>query len=193
MDDETYVKIDLNQIPGQKFYVALERLSVADKYKFTKVDKFGKKLLIWQAICSCGQKSASFVTSTTLNSEIYMKECLEKELLPLIRQHQHPVTFWPDLASCHNSRATINWYEANQVNVVPKSMSPPNCPEFRPIEQNWAIVKGKLKKTGSVVKSNKEILSSWNKCAAEVTSEDVRGMMSSAKGKVRTFIRSVKI
>ena len=34
MDDETYVKMDFKQIPGQKFYVASKHLNVADKFKF---------------------------------------------------------------------------------------------------------------------------------------------------------------
>ena len=50
LDDETYVKVDQKQIPGQKFYIADKRLNVPSKYKFIKVYKFGKKLLIWQAI-----------------------------------------------------------------------------------------------------------------------------------------------
>ena len=71
MDDETYVKVDTNQIPGQKFYVASKRLGVTDKYKFIKVGKYGKKLLVWQSICSCGGKSKAFVTSSTLTSKLY--------------------------------------------------------------------------------------------------------------------------
>ena len=134
MDDETYVKMDFKQIPGQKFYVASKRLNVANKFKYIKVDKYAKKMLIWQAICSCGLKSRAFVTSQTLNSNIYVTECLQKRLLPFIKQHNKPVIFWPDLASCHYSRATINWYETNGVSVVPKDVNPPNCPNFRPIE-----------------------------------------------------------
>jgi hypothetical protein len=74
MDDESWMKFDQGQIPGQKFYVATHRLNVADIRKYIKVDKFGKKLLICQAIYSCSLMGKSFVTSKTLNSELYMKE-----------------------------------------------------------------------------------------------------------------------
>lgn len=190
MDDETYIKMDLKQLPGQKFYAAKERLGVVDKYKFVKVDKFCKKLLIWQAICSCGFKSKPFVTSSTLDSKIYIKECLQNRLLPFIRQHQDPVLFWPDLASCHYSKATMAWYEANGVDVVPKDMNPPNCPEFHPIEQYWADIKGKMKKTGVIVKNDKDMTARFNKAAAEITQAHVRDMMGSIKGKVRNFIHT---
>jgi len=193
MDDETYVKVDQGQIPGQKFYVATHRLNVPDKYKYVKVDKFGKKLLIWQAICSCGLKSKAFVTSKTLNSELYMKECLEKRLLPFIKQHRSPVMFWPDLASCHYSRATQGWYEANQVNIVPKELNPPNCPEFRPIEKYWAIVKDIFRKTRAAITNDKSMLAQWNKCANKVARSLVQDMMSSIKRKVRDYIRNDRI
>lgn len=93
IDDETYVKVDQNQIPGQKFYIADRRLNVADKYKYVKVDKFGKKVLIWQAICTCSLRSRAFATARTLNSDIYMKECLQKRLLNLIKKHNRPTNF----------------------------------------------------------------------------------------------------
>ena len=57
MDDETYVKMDFKQIPGQCYYASKIRGNVSDKYKYVITDKFSKKLMIWQALCSCGKKS----------------------------------------------------------------------------------------------------------------------------------------
>lgn len=54
------------------------------------------------------------------------------------------VLFLPDLASCHYSKATLAWYEANKVDFVPKAKNPPNCPELRP------IVNGPSKNTGKL-------------------------------------------
>ena len=93
MDDETYVKMDFKQIPGPRFYVAKLRGRVNSKYKYIQVDKFAKKVLIWQAICSCGKKSQGFGTKLCMNSQLYMTECLEKRLLPLIKAHNVPVMF----------------------------------------------------------------------------------------------------
>ena len=190
IDDETYVKIDQNQIPGQKLYIADRRLNVADKYKYVKVDKYGRKLLIWQAICSCGLRSRPFVTSGTLNSDLYTKECLEKRLLSFIKRHKQNIKFWPDLASSHYSRKTMNWYRNNHVDVIPKSHNPPNCPEFRPVEKYWAIVKQKMKKVRAVIKSETAMLNQWNIYSGKVSDETVHIMMGGIKKKVRRFLRT---
>lgn len=85
MDDETYVKMDFRQIPGQKFYVAITRGDVPARFKFVFADKFARKLMIWQGICSCGEKTKVFVTKESMNTELYKKECLEKRVLPFIK------------------------------------------------------------------------------------------------------------
>ena len=59
-DDETYIKYDHQQIPGAVYYIAEYRGKADKKFKYTKHDKFAKKALIWQAICSCGKKSAPY-------------------------------------------------------------------------------------------------------------------------------------
>ena len=84
MDDETIVKADLKQLPGLEFYTSLQRGKVDDYFKAKKLLKFSKKYMVWQAICSCGLKSEIFITTGTLNQQIYVGECLEKRLLPFI-------------------------------------------------------------------------------------------------------------
>lgn len=190
IDDETYVKLDQGQVPGQKFYVSDKRLNVPDKFKFIQLEKYGKKVLIWQTVCSCGLKSRSFATCATLNSDLYIEECLEKRLLPFIRSHDSPVMFWPDLASCHYSRKTLSWYETNEVNFIPKECNPPNTPEFRPIEQYWAIVKKIFKKTRAAITNEQEMSRIWNTCSQKVNQRVVRIMMTSIKRKVRKYLRT---
>lgn len=189
MDDETYVKCDFKQIPGKKFYVSTIRGNVPNKYKYVLQDKFAKKFLIWQGICSCGLKSKIFVTSSTMNKEVYMKECLQKRLLPMIQLHTHPVIFWPDLASCHYAKDTQIWYETNQVEYIPKKWNPPNCPDLRPIEIFWAIVKQKLLKSGGTTTTAEKMRQKWKKHADTVDKELVQRLMSSIKRKTRRFIR----
>jgi hypothetical protein len=190
MDDETYVKNDFKQLPGQKFYVSTIRGNVPDINKFVLQKKYAKKLMIWQAICSCGIKSKAFVTSLKMDRHLYMKECLKKRILPMIRSHNVPVKFWPDLASCHYAKDTIKWYEDNNVDLIPKNMPPPNCPQLRPIEQYWAIVKRKLKKNGGEAKDAQQMLQKWNMHAGKVSSDVVQHMMGSIRKHVREFIPS---
>jgi hypothetical protein len=118
----------------------------------------------------------------------YQKECLEKRVLPHIRSHQASVKFWPDLASCHYSKSTLKFYEDQNVDVVPKKFNPPNCPELRPIERYWAIMKQKLFKTGGTVKNSADLLQKWNRQASNVTISSVQNLMGSINRKTRQFI-----
>lgn len=150
MDDETYIKADSKQIPGQQYYSKRVDRNVNDRFKYKYVEKYPKKYLIWQALCSCGLQTAPYVTSGTLTSETYIKECLQKRLLPLYRQHDTTPIFWPDLAAIHYSRVTISWFEANKINYVVKDLNPPNCPTLRGIEKYWAALKREVgKRPGS--------------------------------------------
>lgn len=193
MDDETYVKCDFRQLPGQKFYVSQFRGNVLPKYKYVLQDKYAKKMMIWQTICSCGKKSRSFVTNATMTSDLYVKECLQKRLLPFIRSHNCRVVFWPDLASCHYAKSTMAWYEKNGVEVLTKNMNPPNCPQLRPIEIFWAIVKRSLKKNGGASKDIASMTKKWNQHAGNVSEEVVQKLMAGIKKKTRLFIRSSEL
>ena len=73
LDDETYIKADFKQIPGQEFYTSKSRRDAPEDCKVKKRSKFPKKILVWQAICSCGKRSRSFITTGTVNGEIYKK------------------------------------------------------------------------------------------------------------------------
>ena len=86
------------------------------------------------SICTCGRRSKPYVARGTISSQNYIKECLEKRLLPFIRSHNISSIFWPDLAPAHYSNLTMTWYRDNNIKIVPKDMNPPNCPELRPIE-----------------------------------------------------------
>lgn len=190
MDDETYVKLDFKQIPANNYYVAKFRGRVMKRFKYILQDKFAKKLLIWQAICSCGQKSKVFVSPSTLTADLYIKECLEKRLLPMIRKHNCSIIFWPDLASCHYAKKTLEWFRTHEVAIVDKQMNPPNCPQLRPIEIYWAIVKRKLNKTGGVARNAQDLRRKWNACAEKVSERLVQELMGGVNRKTREFIRS---
>ena len=82
MDDETYVLEDFKQLSGMSFHTAMQRNGVEEPFKTKKKAKFSKQYLVWQAICNCGRASQSFITTGTVNKEIYREECLKKRLLP---------------------------------------------------------------------------------------------------------------
>lgn len=189
-DDETYLKFNFKQLPGRSYYVSKIRGKVNPRFKYIQCDKFGKKAMIWQAICSCGLRSSSYCTKNTMKTENYLNECLKKRLLPLIRKHNGPVLFWPDLASCHYSKPVLSWMEAEGINFVKKTMNPPNCPELRGIERFWAIVKRRLLKNGASMTSIEKLKKRWDLEVKKAGPELVRRVMGGINGKFRKFIRT---
>lgn len=187
MDDESYIFADFQQLPGKEFYIATKRYGVAERFRKKCLTKFAKKYLVWQAICCCGARSKVFVTTGSINSEIYMKECLQKRLLPFLNSHNKSPLFWPDLATCHYSNAVMRWYAENGVRVVPKEANPPNCPELRPIEKYWGICKGILRRTKKFAKNEKSFKRYWKNAAKSVPNSSVQRMMQAVKSRVRRF------
>lgn len=172
---------------GNLFFTAKDKFSIPEHVRTQKMSKFAKKFLVWQAICTCGKRSAPFVTQDTMNGQVYMKECLQKRLLPLLKAHNVPTIFWPDLASCHYSKDVLKWYADNKVNFVPKMFNPPNTPELRPIEKYWAIMKQHLLKRPKVVKTVEELKKVWVYMQKTVDSQVVQNLMAGVKAKVRAF------
>lgn len=190
MDDETYCKADFNQLPGKEFYTAFKRGGVSNKFKQKKVSKFPKQYMVWQAICTCGRRSQDVVVKGSINSKVYIEKCLEGPLKALIRQHQGSVLFWPDLATSHYARSTLQWYDANNINYVPKEANPPNCPELRPIEKYWALMKRSLKNTKKVSQNERDFQNKWRRAYRVVDENTVQNLMNGVKKKVRAFYQN---
>ena len=71
-----------------------------------------------------------------MKKDIYIKECLEKRLLPFINSNHAKGTFlfWPDKASSHYAGTTRQFLEKNTIDFVPRDNNPTNLPQSRPIE-----------------------------------------------------------
>lgn len=189
MDDETYVKMDLSTLAGPQFYHAMKGEVVPDEIKGISSEKFGKKIMVWQAICSCGKRSTPFFTSGTVNGKIYRDECIKKRLLPLYRKHTNPPLFWPDLATCHYSNDTVDLYKQKNIDFVLKDDNPPNCPSLRPIERYWAIMKRMLRNDGQDINSIEQFKKKWSATSKKITTKVVQNLMVGIRRKVRKFHR----
>lgn len=84
MDDETYVPADPEQVPGREFYTEIPNEHLDESKKVKKVKKFYEKYLVWQAISSNGLVSSSYIQKGTMNSDVYLEECVKKRLIPFI-------------------------------------------------------------------------------------------------------------
>ena len=77
--------------------------------------------MVWQAVSSDGLPSDFFVFEKgSMNSEMYLKECIVKRLIPFIKKSYQnaKVLFWPDLATIHYTAAVLNILKQEKVYYV---------------------------------------------------------------------------
>ena len=65
-----------SQIPGQQYNTQIPGETVREEFKIIKLDKIPAKYLVWQAICSCGQWSAIFIATGTVNADICIEDTI---------------------------------------------------------------------------------------------------------------------
>ena len=115
MDDEKYFTFSGHNQPANAGYYSSDKRKCPDNVRFAGKEKFPTKVLVWIAISARGLSKPVIRQSKSdaINSDIYISECLEKKLLPFIREHHQDLNyiFWPDLASAHYSKATVAWMD----------------------------------------------------------------------------------
>jgi transposase len=187
MDDETYVMADSSQTKLQRYYKAKAKEDVSDQYRFQPKQKYPKKFMVWQALDDNGNATDPFIFEGTMNSELYVKECLKKRLVPFIQIH-HPnskILFWPDMATSHYAENVTSFLEENKIDYIKKKDNLPNCPQARPIEKFWAICKQKYAETGKQYKTLRNFKIAWNKISNEVINESGKALMMNTKQKLK--------
>ena len=112
MDDEIHVKFDSETLLGPQLYTKQQGSIVSDTISTVRVEKFVEKALVWQAIWSYGLKLQSFVTKSTMNAQVYEKECLEKRLVQFYEKNKVSAIFCPDLATAHYAKSTLDLLKA---------------------------------------------------------------------------------
>jgi hypothetical protein len=192
-DDEFY--IDENGASGRMdsgYYAESHRGAPVEVWT-KKVKKFSRKVGVWYAISENGiSNHFSWIGGLAINKDIYLEECIEKRLIPFIREyHQNDeVLFWPDKASAHYAKVVIEKLESARIKVVPYSDNPTNLPQARPIEHMHALIKNHIF-SGNYKPKNAEDLKSrvdnlFPKLQSELQETAMRMM-----GKVRGLVRSV--
>lgn len=74
------------------------------------------------------------ISTGNIISEIDIEGCLQKGLLPPLKQHSQNTLFLARFGIL--PLLNKKWYEANNVIVVPHDISSPKCPDLRPIEKS---------------------------------------------------------
>ncbi|XP_065656798.1 uncharacterized protein LOC136082208 [Hydra vulgaris] len=145
---------------------------------------------MWIAISDRGMSEPLFRTSkaVAINSSIYINECLEKRLLPFIHKYHGDFNylFWPDLASSHYSKDSLNWMD-QYVYYVDKESNPPNVSQARPIENFWGHLAQKVYE-GDWQASTEQVL--IDRIKLKLQEIDLNLLQSHMKG-VRAKLRSI--
>ncbi|XP_065674095.1 uncharacterized protein LOC136091039 [Hydra vulgaris] len=190
IDDEKYFCFAGDNIAGHSGYYTNNKKTCPESVRFIGKEKFPKKLLMWIAISDRGMSEPLFRTSKTvaINSTIYINECLEKRLLPFIHKYHGDFNylFWPDLASSHYSKDSLNWMD-QYVYYVDKESNPPNVPQARPIENFWVHLAQKVYE-GDWQASTEQVL--IDRIKLKLQEIDLNFLQSHMKG-VRAKLRSI--
>ena len=144
IDDESYFTLRNTSLSGNDRFYSSNLNNTADKAKFNFKSKYEPKLLVWLAICPKGMSKPFFVPSgLAVNKEVYLENCIKARLEPFIKNNykEDEYVFWPDLASSHYAIKVQAYLRTQNINYVPKSINPANCPKARPIEDYWGNLK----------------------------------------------------
>ena len=101
--------------------MSTNNLELGNSRNFPRDFSFGKQYAL-------AEKEVISFSAKALLTRKFIEEYLQKRLSPFLRDHDVSTLFWPDLASCHYSKATVEWYKTNGMIFVPKEANSPNCP-----------------------------------------------------------------
>ncbi|CAF3215252.1 unnamed protein product [Rotaria socialis] len=121
-----------------------DKCTTAPQIKFKRIQKFEPKVLVWIAMSEKGISKPFFSKQKQAIGQItYLNQCIIARLMPFITSHhtKGKALFWPDLASSHYGHNVLQYLDQNDVQFVHKEFNPQNCPQARPVETLWSILK----------------------------------------------------
>lgn len=188
LDDEKYFTFAWNNGDQNCGFYTNNIENTPDNIKFAPKAKFEPKVLVWAAISSKGLSQLYLQDSTApaIRSDIYIQKCLTKLKKFIKSEHSDGnYIFWPDLASSHYAKKTLEWMSENNIKFVPKCANPPNIPKARPIENFWTLLCQKVYEDGWEAKSNQQLKNRIKLCARKVDMNVVQKMIGGIKSKLR--------
>lgn len=186
MDDETYFTLDGNEWQGKYFYDS-PKAQVKEDVKFVEHTKFPGKILLWLAISPLGMsKPVFFESGLAITANRYIENCLPKVKQFISQKHRgRKVVFWPDLASSHYAKKSLEAMESMKIPYVLKDENPPNVPQLRPIEDFWAYLKRKVYSNNFRPKTTKHLQQKIKKELANMKTLSFAASMSKVPANCR--------
>ncbi|CAH1969158.1 unnamed protein product [Acanthoscelides obtectus] len=136
-------------------------------------------VMVWGAI-AYGSRSPLIFIRGNMNAQRYIHEVLEPHLLPYLDSLAYP-TFQLDNARPHVARVTIDFFQHNDVTLLPW---PPRSPDLCPIEHVWDMMGRRLLNLQHPPQTlealREELVVAWN----EITQEDIDHLIRSMPRRV---------
>ncbi|CAH1997565.1 unnamed protein product [Acanthoscelides obtectus] len=136
-------------------------------------------VMVWGAI-AYGSRSPLIFIRGNMNAQRYIHKVLEPHLLPYLDTLADP-TFQQDNARPHVSRVTIDFFQHNDVTLLPW---PPKSPDLSPIEHVWDMMGRRLlhlQRPPQTLKAlREELVVAWN----EIPQEDIDHLIRSMPRRV---------
>ena len=147
MDDEKYFKLIGNRVIGNSCFYSIDSSTAPPKVKFQCKTKFEAKVMIWMAMSSKGTSDIYVYKSIQLvNQETYLKECINKRVLPFIAKYHSNgnYLFWLDLAKAHYSNIVQQYLTEKNIPFVSRVDNPPIVTQARRLETVWTVLERKI-------------------------------------------------
>ena len=137
IDDESYFPLSKCDMPGNDKFYTDDIDATPPDVRYKKKKKFEQKVMIYLAISERGH-SAIYIKRSKLaiDANTYSNVCLKRFLFPFVKKYHLDGNYvvWPDKASSHYAKKSIQMFNDNSVPFVMKSVNPTNLPQCRPIE-----------------------------------------------------------
>ncbi|CAH1989820.1 unnamed protein product [Acanthoscelides obtectus] len=136
-------------------------------------------VMVWGAI-GYGSRSPLIYIRGNMNAQRYIHEVLEPHLLHYLDTLADP-TFQHDNARPHVARVTIDFFQHNDVTLLPW---PPRSPDLSPIEHVWDMMGRRLlnlqRPPQTLEALREELVVAWN----EIPQEDINHLIRSMPRRV---------
>ena len=125
-----------------------------------------------------------------INADVYLRECLQKWLIPYIREnYDDNYVFWPDKASSHYAKPVIRCLCEEGVNFVEKEDNPANVPKARSIKDFWSILKGRVYAKAWKAKNTHQLTNRIKLCLKQMDLDLVQKLAENTKKRIDTIRR----
>ncbi len=140
------------------------------------MDRFGGgSIMVWGGIHYNG-KTRLVIIRQTLNAQRYCDDVLRPIVLPFFGQHNN-FQFQQDNALPHTARATMNLFQAHNVNVM---QWPSRSPDLNPIEHVWDILNRRIRRNNRTFNNLQELenalIREWNAIPQREIKKILNGM-----------------